>query len=672
VTATERILDALSARSCRPKQSGSYWSARCPAHEDRNPSLTVRPIEGMALVKCHREPSCDTADVMAALGLEMADLYDERGRASYSYTDRTGAPTRTVHRKVDATADKRFTQSGQTSGQTELYRLPKVIAAVAAGTTVYLVEGEKDVHALESLGGVATTSPMGASNWAKVDRSPLVGAHVIVVPDQDEAGARYCRDVVATLTNLAASVRLGRPKAGKDAADHVAAGHDLDDLDVRDPPPTHRTVKLTPASSIKVRPVRWLWDGRVALGTLALLGGREGIGKSTIGYTLAGDIARGRLPGVHAGTARSVIVCATEDSWEHTIKPRLMAADADCDLVYRVDVATPEGVDTSLSLPKDLVGLEQRVREVNAALILLDPLMSRLDATLDTHRDAEVRLALEPLVRVADNTQAAIVGLIHVNKSQSTDPLTLLMASRAFAAVARAVLFVMTDPDDESTRLLGQPKNNLGRTDLPTLTFRIEGAHVADTDEGAVWTGHVVWQGDRAETIREVLESAGEGTEARTATGEAADWLTDWLTSVGGTDESARIKEAGRKAGHSQSSLKRARTRIGATTDSHGFPRQTYWTLPGTAVQSDQPSGTSPGESGPTEPTGPTAVQQQPVGPVGSVSPVSPPLPLAGPTDTTPSWQRRLRAKDAAIADGVITENDPTPVEYLRRYGVGA
>jgi len=602
VTASARILDALAARGHAPRQRGSSWSARCPAHEDRNPSLTVKQIEGMALVRCHREPPCETADVLGALGLALADLYDEPRGASYRYTDRAGQVTRTVHRSPD----KRFTQTGDTAAQPQLYRLPQVVAAVKAGTTVYLVEGEKDVHALESLGAVATTSPMGASNWGKVDRTPLAGAHVVVVPDQDEAGARYRQNVVSTLTDFAASVRLGRPAVGKDAADHVAAGHTLDELDVRDLPPTHRTVKLTRASDIRVRPVRWLWEGRVALGTLALLGGREGIGKSTVGYTLAADLTRGRLPGVNFGTARSVIVCATEDSWEHTIKPRLMAADADCDLIYRVDVATPEGMDTSLSLPRDLVELERSVREVGAALILLDPLMSRLDANLDTHRDAEVRLALEPLVRVADNTQAAIVGLIHVNKSQSTDPLTLLMASRAFAAVARAVLFVMTDPDDESTRLLGQPKNNLGRTDLPLLSFRISGAHVADTDDGPVWTGRVQWHGERSGSIGEVLEAAAGGTEARTATGEAADWLSDYLSTVGGTDESAVIKEAGRKAGHSKDTLIRALKKLKGSSESHGFPRRSYWTLAGTAVQSSQHSRRSPGESAPTATTATT------------------------------------------------------------------
>ena len=78
----------------------------------------------------------------------------------------------------------------------------------------------------------------------------------------------------------------------------------------------------------------------------------------------------------------------------------------------------------------------------------LDPLISRLDAGLDTHKDAEVRQAHEPIVALAERTGVHITGLIHVNKSGTADPLTALMGSRAFAAVARAVLFVMEDPDE--------------------------------------------------------------------------------------------------------------------------------------------------------------------------------------------------------------------------------
>ena len=160
----------------------------------------------------------------------------------------------------------------------------------------------------------------------------------------------------------------------------------------------------------------------------------------------------------------------------------------------------------------------------------------------------------------------------------------------------------MVDPEDETRRVLGQPKNNLGRTDLPTLGFRIVSCHVADTSEGPISTGRVDWQGESTRSLGEVLEAASDGPEARTATQEAGDWLTDWLTSTGGTDESAKIKNAGAKAGHSQDSLKRARRRIGATVASEGFPRRTYWSLPEAL-----PVGASLGESALTNLTALTA-----------------------------------------------------------------
>ena len=366
-------------------------------------------------------------------------------------------------------------------------------------------------------------------------------------------------------------------------------------------PAAQRTITLTSASAITVRPVRWLEADRLALGTLGLLGGREGVGKTIYGYTLTAGITRGILPGVYYGTPRGVIVVATEDSWEHTIVPRLMAAGADLDRVYRVDVVTAEGTDTMLSLPCDLVALERVVRDVQAALILLDPLLSRLDAELDTHKDAEVRIALEPLVTLAETADVYVLGIIHVNKSSSTDPLTMLMGSRAFAAVARSVLFVLSDPEDETVRLLGQPKNNLGRTDLPTRSFRIVGEKVADTDEGPVWTGKLDWLPESDRSIAEAVDAAAASSGDRTATSEAADWLHDFLTDQGGACDSATIKREGGTAGHSANALKRARQRLRVICEAVGFPRRTYWQLP----QSDHARGGTP-PTGLTGPTGPT------------------------------------------------------------------
>lgn len=351
-----------------------------------------------------------------------------------------------------------------------------------------------------------------------------------------------------------------------------------------------RRLKLTPASEIRPRPVHWLWTGRMPLGALTLCAGREGIGKSSVMYAVAAQVTRGTLPGRHHGTPRAVIVCATEDSWEHTIAPRLMAAGADLERVFRVEVETTDFA-VELTLPKDHAELERAVRETDAALVLLDPLMSRVDAKIDTHNDQQTRQALEPLVKVADRTRCAVVGLIHLNKSKPEDILTAVMGSRAFSAVARSVLVVQVDPDDERTALLGVAKANLtSKLDVPQLAFRIESVHVTDTDEGPVEAGRVVWVGERTASVADTYTAAGEDPETRTLVAEAAAWLVEFLTGQGGAADLADIRLAHEQAktDFGIDALKRARkpARV-ASTRTSSVPSRTRWSL--RSVQSGHP-----------------------------------------------------------------------------------
>jgi 5S rRNA maturation endonuclease (ribonuclease M5) len=218
-TALERIVAALEAHGSALRAMGNRTMAQCPAHADRNPSLSLTGIEGQVLVHCFA--GCRTDDVLAALGMTTPDLFDDRRGVSYHYDD---------GRIVSRTPGKRFRQSGHTKGIVQLYRLSRVAAAVRAGESVYLVEGEKDVHALEVYGVTATTAPQGANNFDKADVSPLRGADVVAVVDQDAPGERWAAEVVRRLQGFASSVTLVRPATGKDAADHVAAGHSLGEL----------------------------------------------------------------------------------------------------------------------------------------------------------------------------------------------------------------------------------------------------------------------------------------------------------------------------------------------------------------------------------------------------------------------------------------------------------
>lgn len=109
------------------------------------------------------------------------------------------------------------------------YRLPELLASSGL---VYVVEGEKDAEAVVRAGGVATCAAGGAgrSSW-KEEWAPFFrGRHVIVVADDDDPGRQYAGLVAARLRGSAASVRIVQAKIGKDAADHLGAGHTLDEF----------------------------------------------------------------------------------------------------------------------------------------------------------------------------------------------------------------------------------------------------------------------------------------------------------------------------------------------------------------------------------------------------------------------------------------------------------
>lgn len=425
-----------------------------------------------------------------------------------------------------------------------------------------------------------------------------------------------------------------------------------------------RTVELTPATAFRVRRVRWLWEGRIPMGTLAVVAGRAGLGKSTTTYWLAAQVTRGTLPGEYHGTPRSVFVCATEDSWEHTIVPRLIAAGADLARVFRVDVVEG-GYHAGLSLPRDVHALANAARSKDAALLVLDPLMSRIDGKLDSHKDADVRRALEPLVDLADQVGMTIVGIMHNRKGGGTDPLEMVMGSTAFNAVARSVHSVIPDPDDDTgkRKLFATAKNNLGRDDLPVLAFTVESASIPTDDGDICETGRIEWQGEISGSLRDVME-AGADTD-RTATAEAAEWLYGLLAANGGSMPRRDVLAAARTECYSEATLKRAAKRAHVTPRRvSGYQGGSVWTLEGGAGVSFGSSPLPPGETGLNglnelngvdkgkrgDPGGlnghsvhsvhsdqpPRARDESnPTGPVGPVGPQSSPTPGHGPTAST-------------------------------------
>lgn len=300
-----------------------------------------------------------------------------------------------------------------------------------------------------------------------------------------------------------------------------------------DTEPAERRIVSVLASSMRMRTTQWLYEGRMPAGAISLLAGREGIGKSTIGFDIAAQLTRGELPGRYLGKPQNVGIVASEDDWECVILPRLVAARADLTRVHRVEVQVDNKLDT-ISAPNDLQMLRDWCAEHEIRLLIIDPIMSVIQGSLDTHKDREVRQALDPLSRFAAQTRVGILGLIHVNKSSTTDPLNSVMASRAFTAVARSVLYCVLDPEaeGEDRYLFGHPKCNVGPKQ-PTIsytimqvTLEIDPAEVEDGDDAEVVTSRVKWGEQDDRSIRDALE----GPPKERAKGEVNTAILAWIT----------------------------------------------------------------------------------------------------------------------------------------------
>ena len=245
-------MSALEAAGSNPRQRGDQWEACCPVHDDKKPSLGVATgWDGQALVKC--QAGCRTEDVLAALKLTMADLFEERPKedrprivATYDYTDEAGELLFQVVRYEDKdfrqrTPDGRGGWIWKVGGvRRVLYRLPEILAAVEARRTIFVVEGEKDADALVRVGEFATCSPGGAGNWRPEYAEVFAGpggtrvAEVVVVPDRDLPGYRHTWDIVRSLLPVVDQLHIALPRHGKDISDHLVAEYGPDDVELID------------------------------------------------------------------------------------------------------------------------------------------------------------------------------------------------------------------------------------------------------------------------------------------------------------------------------------------------------------------------------------------------------------------------------------------------------
>lgn len=295
-------LELILSKLENVKKHNGYFMASCPAHEDKNPSLSVSEgKDGKALLFCHA--GCSTKDICSSINISESGLFPDNGHkssepiATYDYVDEDGKllyqtvrffPKDFKQRRPDGSGGWIWNLKGI---DLVLYNLQAVREAVKANETIYIVEGEKDANNLISLGLTATTSPLGAGKWRDSYSKSLMDAKVAILPDNDPAGKEHAQTVAKSLQGKAASIKiinLPGLKEKQDVTDWLNAGHTKEDLlklvveDHKEPFALGLEEFMAGSSEIE-----WLWDGILAKPSLGILAAKPKFGKTLLSFNLA-------------------------------------------------------------------------------------------------------------------------------------------------------------------------------------------------------------------------------------------------------------------------------------------------------------------------------------------------------------------------------------------------
>ena len=351
------------------------------------------------------------------------------------------------------------------------------------------------------------------------------------------------------------------------------------DADIETQPRLMRdSVVLTCGTDLTPEPYRWLWQYWLAMGKLHILAGAPGQGKTTIALAMAATITiGGRWPDGSRCAPGNVLIWSGEDDPADTLVPRLMAAGADRARCFFIEGARRDGEVVPFDPARDLGQLLEAIEKIGGiSLLVIDPVVSAV--TGDSHKNTEVRRALQPLVDLAAKCDCAVLGITHFAKGgQGTDPAQRVVGSVAFTAVARVVMVaakVKGDEEGQDTRILARSKSNIGPDD-GGFQYHLEQSEPLP----GIHASHIAWGKAVEGTARELLTDPDDGPQdegAGSAKEAAEEFLLELLKD--GATATKHIQEQAKEAGISWATVRRASDALGVKKrPSNG---SWYWQLP--------------------------------------------------------------------------------------------
>ena len=237
-------------------------------------------------------------------------------------------------------------------------------------------------------------------------------------------------------------------------------------------------LKLINMESVKVEQIEWLLYPFIPFGKVTIIQGDPGEGKTTMVLQIIAKLTRGEPILLNKKSQKeaqqdseenlkqevlsqdnpiqpvNVIYQTAEDGLGDTIKPRLLAAGADCSRVLVID-------DREQPLTMLDVRLEEAIMQTKARMVVLDPIQGFLGTDVDMHRANEIRPLMKRVAVLAEKYHCAIILIGHMNKNSNGKSSYRGLGSIDFQAAARSVLIVGRLKDEPETRVMCHVKSSL-------------------------------------------------------------------------------------------------------------------------------------------------------------------------------------------------------------------
>ena len=236
-------------------------------------------------------------------------------------------------------------------------------------------------------------------------------------------------------------------------------------------------LKMIKMSDVQSQTVDWLWYPFIPYGKLTIIQGDPGDGKTTLVLNIAARLSKGEGldNDMKVTEPVNIIYQTAEDGLGDTIKPRLLAAGADCSKVLVID-------DSDQPLTMADVRLEEAIVQTKAKMVVLDPIQGFLGADVDMHRANEIRPLMKRIAVLSEKYHCAVILIGHMNKNSNGKSSYRGLGSIDFQAAARSVLIVGRVKDEPEVRVVCHTKSSLA-PEGTSIAFRL------DKNNGFEWIG---------------------------------------------------------------------------------------------------------------------------------------------------------------------------------------